>query len=457
MTSVLFESMATCQAFYLTCQTDFIFSALAGWHFHLWHIILMSLLLCCSAFFSGTETAFSNLSPRQISSLHKSANKFQRLAGQLLNSPKKLIGSLLLGNMAVNVLFFALASVLTVNISSQFGPMAAAVVAFLALAVLVLFGEIIPKSLAYSNSKRIALATALPVFVCVQFLKPLQFIFNFFIVAPALRLLLGPPKKPEAITTNQLKLLIESSRRIGLISADENQLLAEVLEFGLLKVRHVTRPRVDMIACDIAAGTDKAKELMAKHNLTKLPVFSGRIDNILGLVHLRRLLLEKTSSLDKLTEQVHFVPEQKSLESLLEFFRKTRIDTAIVVDEYGGVAGIVSLEDIVAELLGPLEPTGSTEPIEPIGPLEYRLAGNLAIHDWAEAFGIDPIESRLSTIGGLATALLGRIPRSGDVAYLRNLKFTIERVKKHRVESLILSLQPISENRSSRKRDSDLL
>ncbi|HEW79797.1 MAG TPA: CBS domain-containing protein [Phycisphaerales bacterium] len=185
---------------------------------------------------------------------------------------------------------------------------------------------------------------------------------------------------------------------------------------------------------------------MVKNHMTKLAVYVGTIDNIVGMVGLRRLLLEADTTLDKLVQQVHFVPEQKTVESLLEFFRKSRTDTAIVVDEYGGIAGSIALEDIAEELLGPIEITDGIEPVEQIGPLKYRLAGNLAIHDWADAFSIDPTEIKVCTIAGLVTAALGKIPKSGDVAYLKNLKFTVERVRKRRIETLILTLEPTPTN-----------
>jgi CBS domain containing-hemolysin-like protein len=159
------------------------------------------------------------------------------------------------------------------------------------------------------------------------------------------------------------------------------------------------------------------------------------------VVHLRQLLLKADVSLDKIVQQVHFVPEQKTVESLLEFFRRSRTDMAIVVDEYGGIAGSVRLEDIAEELFGQMELTSQIEPIEQIGPFEYRLAGNLAIHEWAEVFGVDLAETRPATVGGLVTVLLEKIPKSGDVAYLKNLKFTVEKVQKHRIETLILTLE----------------
>jgi len=302
------------------------------------------------------------------------------------------------------------------------------------------------KSLAYANSKSVSIIAALPAFLCLQIFTPLQLVLRFLIIEPTLRLLLGPGKPPKAVTTDEFKLLIEQVRKRGLITADENKLLAEVIELGFLKVRDCLRPRVDMIACAITDSSQQAREKMEKNHLTKLPVYVGTKDNIVGMLGLRQLLLEADTPLDKLVQQVHFVPEQKTVESLLEFFRKRHTDTAIVVDEYGGIAGSVCLEDIAEKLLGPIEITGETEPIEQIGPLKYRLAGNLAIHDWADAFGIDVGETRISTIGGLVTALLDKIPKSGDVAYLRNLKFTVERVRKRRIETLILTLEPMPTN-----------
>lgn len=407
------------------------------------HITLMLLLLVGSAFFSGTETAFFNLSRRQIILLQKSKHKLQNLAAALLKEPKQLLSCLLFGNMIVNVLFFALASVLTVRFERQVGTAAAAVTAFLAFCALVLLGEILPKSLAYANSKSLGVAAALPTFLCTRAFKPVVFVFRFLIVEPALRLLLGPAKPPKPIAAGEFKALMEQVRKRGLITPDENRLLTEVIELGFLKVRDCLRPRVDMIACAVTDSGQKAGKIMLKNNLTKLPVYAGTIDNIVGLVHLRQLLLRPKAPLDELVQKVDFVPEQKTVESLLEFFRKTATDTAIVVDEYGGIAGSIRLEDIAEELVGPIELTDGIQPVEKIGPFEYRLAGALAIHDWAGAFGIDPAETRLSTIAGLVTAILGRIPKTGDIAYLKNLKFTVERVRKHRIETLILTLQPV--------------
>ena len=408
-------------------------------------IILMLILLAGSAFFSGSETAFINLTPRQIRLLDKSEHKLQKLVARLLGKRRKLLNCFLLGNMTVNVLFYAVSSVLIIRLK-DYGGLAAVFAALLSFTGVLLLGEILPKPLAYANSRNFCVAAALPAYICLQVFGPVELVVRVTILEPTLRLLLGPARHPKAITVGEFKSLIDTTRKQGLITADENKLFTEVIELGFLKVRHVMRPRVDMLACDVTESSAAARDIMKKNHVIRLPVYVRSIDNIVGIVHLRQILLRSEITLDKIVQEVNFVPEQKTVESLLEFFRRSKTDMAIVVDEYGGIAGSVRLEDIAKELLGQIEPSSQTEPIEQKGPFEYRLSGNLAIHDWAEVLGIDPAETRMVTIGGLITALLGRMPKPGDSAYLKNLKFTVEKVQRHRIETLILTLEPFENN-----------
>ena len=411
-----------------------------------WEVVVMVLLLAGSAYFSGSETAFFSLPTRQRIALKKSDHRLEKLTAALLAQPKNLLGCLLFGNIIVNVLFFAVSSVFTLRIRDKLGLTAAAVSGAAAFAVLVLFGEVLPKSLAYANSRAISIAAALPAYTCLRVLTPILSVFRLVLVEPVIRLLLGPARPAKPVTAAEFRTLIDKVRRRGLITHHQNKLLSEIVEFGFLKVRHVMRPRVDMITASVVEAVEKPRELMQKNRLTKIPVYSGHMDNIVGLVCLRRVLLEPHASLDKLAEPVNFVPEQKTVESLLEFFRTSGTDTAVVVDEYGGLAGYVCLEDIAEELLGPIEFVEGIESVESIGPFQYRLAADIPLHDWAEAFGIDLEQARYTTIGGLVTAILGRVPKTGDVARLRNLKFTVERMTKNRVVTVILNLEPIAQH-----------
>jgi len=407
------------------------------------HIILLVILLCFSAFFSGSETAFFNLSRRQIKLMEISRHKLQQLAALLMRRPSHLLSSLLFGNMLVNVLYFAIASVLTFRIEEYVGVIWAVICAIAMFCILVLFGEILPKSFAYSNSKGISVSAAAPAYITLKILLPVISAFKFVFVEPALRLLLGPVQKPKAITADEFRSLIEQIKKRGLITPDQNKLINEIIELASLKVQDCLNPRVDMVAGKVTDSAERLKRIMHQHNLTKIPVYDRKIDNIVGEIHLRKLLIESDKPVDKLVQPVHFVPEQKTIESLLEFFRKTHTDTAIVVDEYGGIAGNICLEDIAEELLGPMEVAERTEPVKKIGPFQYRLSGSLPIHDWADAFDIELEESRITTIAGLVTALLGKIPEQGDYIYLGNLKFTVEQMQKHRIKTVILTLEPI--------------
>lgn len=411
------------------------------------HALLMLLLLCFSAFFSGAETAYFNLSRRQIEQLKNSRNRLNRLAADIAAQPRQLLSALLLGNMTVNVLYFAASSILVLRVERQANVPAAAATGMVSFAALLLLGEILPKSLSYVKSKTVSIFAALGVYVLVKVLRPVIAVFQFLIITPSLRLLIGSVKEPQPMSADEFRSLMERIRSSGFITAAEHRLVGEIVGLNLLKVRHCLRPRVDMAACDVTESREAVIKFMRDNNLVKAPVYRKTIDDIVGFVYLRDLLTRPEAKVSRVIQQAQFVPEQKTIESLLEYFRQSGTDTAIVVDEYGGIAGTISLEDVAEEIFGPIE-AQQAEPIEQIGPLKYRLAGDLALHDWAKSFGIDFLEAKFATIGGLVSSLLGRIPRQGDTTRLRNLTFTVESVQKNRVQSVILALEQAGDNGS---------
>ncbi|MGE5296197.1 MAG: hemolysin family protein, partial [Solirubrobacterales bacterium] len=338
-------------------------------------VLAMFLLLACSAFFSGSETALFNLTRRQIKQLGASTHRVHKLTARLLQKPGHLLNCLLLGNITVNVLYFAMSSVLVLRAGHTWGVGAATGIAAATLVTLILCGEILPKSLTYTDSRQLAIAVTVPVFLATQILGPVAHVFRVLLLEPIQRLLFGAGHVPDAITLAEFRSLVNLSRQRGLISASETKLMSEVVELGLLKVRHVMQPRVDMVLCDASEPSAAARERMQRLHLTKIPVYVKHRDNIVGMLHLRQLLLKPDVPVERLVQPIQFVPEQKTVESLLEFFRKTRTDAAVVVDEYGGIAGAVRLEDIAEELFGRMELVSGIEPIKQLGPFQYRLAG----------------------------------------------------------------------------------
>ncbi len=412
---------------------------------NIWPLITMLLLIFASGFFSGSETAFLNLSHRQTTAFRKSEHRLHRLAANLSKNSKHLLTSLLFGNMLVNILYFSISSAMSLRLAKDSGPVAATTAAVVAFLFLLFFGEMFPKSLAYSNSTRFSIIAAAPAYILTRLFLPVRVVLNTLIVVPAIRLIAPTRKKDASITAKQLKSLIDFGNQQTPAKTNENQLLNAIIEFGFLKTRHVMRSRVDMISCKCSTSSEQAKNLMKENRTKRLPVFAGKIDNIIGIVYLEDLILNPNHKIKDLLRNVDFVPEQASAESLLNFFIDNNKDIAIVVDEFGQISGVVSLENIFDELLGPAETFNGSETIKVIGPLKYQLAGNLSVHNWAEAFGLDPSQFHLTTISGLTTALLGKIPVPGDVAYFKNLKFTVEKVEKYRIKTLILSLEPISD------------
>ncbi len=413
--------------------------------------VVLVVLLVFSGIMSGSETAYFNLSYRQVQGLIRSTNnKFAVIAAKLLQNPKRLLSSLLLGNMTVNVLYFAQASVLSVNLQRTHGNTAAALNAIVVFFALLLFGEMLPKSIAYSNSLFFSKAVAPVCYLFSRVFFPFVKLFDIVVVEPSIRLLLGISTKTklrkrktiDPLTVEQFKFLIETFRQQGLIGEDENQMLTEVIELGFIKVRNVMIPRVDVVFGKVHEPLDELKKRLLNKGMTKMPLCRDELDNIVGMIHLRDIILNPDTEPENLCKKANYVPEQKTVESLLDYFRKNGLDTSLVVDEYGGIAGLVTVERVVEELFGPIESTAETEPIEQVGPLKYRLSGNVAIHEWASLFGIDPGQNRLTTMSGLVTALLGRIPQPGDNVSLANLDMQVEKVSGNRITSILLSLKP---------------
>lgn len=412
---------------------------------HLWRTMFMVVLLTCSAFFSGSETAFFNLPRRQIRKLSHSAVRTERLIALILSDANRLLTALLFGNMAVNILFCAASSMFSLQIGKSSGAAYGTFFALLSFLALLLCGEMLPKSLAYSNSKRFCRVAAPACYLLIRVLGPVLKTLDFLVVRPSIRLFIRPHASTE-VSVNQLRILLESSRRQGLISNDENQLLTEILKFSFLKARHVMQPRVEMPACSIDAPLEQIQQEMIQKGLVKIPVYTQSLDAIVGIIYLRDIFLNPDRPAASLVKKVQFVPEQKSVESLIDFFKQTRTDIAVVVDEYGGIAGWIQFEDIIEQLLGPLEDVADRDPIEQIGPLTYRILAGLPIHDWGEAFGIDIEEQRLTTIAGFVMTLLGKIPKEGETVLFKNMKFTIEKVENNRIQSIVLSLEPVVKN-----------
>ena len=409
-----------------------------------WEVLVLAGCLIASGFFSGSETALFSLSRRDLLGFKSSDGWAPKATLRLTRHPRRLLNTLLLGNMLVNIAFSTTAAVLVLNMERA-GRTTWAIAAGSAapLLCLILFGEVTPKLLAYSSAKRWSVLAAGPISILQRLFQPVLWVLERFLVSPITRIL--APRRPETgdITTEELTSVMRLSARRGVLGHDAGAILQEIMELADLKTGDIMVPRIDVIAYDIEKSPEGLIQLFRRSGLRKMPVYEKNLDNVLGVVHAKRLLLCPDAPLRELIRPVSFLPEAANLEKVLKQFRKTQKQMAIVVDEYGGTAGLITLEDVLEEIVGDIPDHHDAESppaVQKKSETEYVVSGDLGIHDLVEAFGIAPEVRPVSTLGGLVTLLEGRIPRVGDSVTYRNLRFTVLTMRTRRVESVLLKL-----------------
>ncbi|HUS48290.1 MAG TPA: hemolysin family protein [Phycisphaerae bacterium] len=410
---------------------------------HAWQLSLMAALLSVSGYCSGTETALFNLSKGQLYRLRHSRGP-GALVADLMTRPRRILHTLLLSNMLVNVAFAGIATAIVFDLAQADAPAWAGVLASLAaLLTLILFGEVAPKMLAYAVHERWALLAAAPLAGVERILAPPLWLLERAFVHPLVRMIAPRQQAKGAVDNRELAAVLELSAKRGIIDRDATALLQEIVSLSDLRVADIMVPRVDITAYDVNSPRDGLLKLIRQTHLRKIPVYEGNLDRIIGLVHAKRLLLKADASLRELVAPITFVPEAANVERLLMQFCTRHTQTAIVVDEYGGTAGLVTLEDVLEQIVGDLPDARDLSrgpAVAELGGGRYELDANLAIHEWADAFKIDLSGERISTIGGFVTSLLGRIPQVGDAATYRNLRFTVESMRGRRIGKLRLEL-----------------
>jgi len=421
-------------------------------------LLALPLLIVASAFFSGTETALFSLSHHQRLQLSRSAKLSENTLASLLAKPREVLITLLVTNVTVNVTYFVISTVLLIRLRQehQFGAATVGVFTLLPLIVLILLGEIAPKLLASRQAMAWSRLTALPMMLVHQALAPLRIVFSTLIIAPLARLI-APPSKPPGLSAKELETILELSRQRGVIDHEEEHMLQQVLELGQLKVRDLMTPRVDIHAFNISQNPTQLPALIGRCRASRIPVYRDNLDHIQGIVLTRQVLLNPPrtqADLSQLIRQVVYVPELQRADHLLVQFRKTGTTFAIAVDEYGGTAGLITLEDVVEQMVGQIagpHEAPTEQLVQQIQPGQWRVNGDLSIHEWADALsqqiGFGNVSgttaigtSGVSTLGGFVMAQLGRLPQAGDTITAGNVTMTVQTMQARRIEWLTIRL-----------------
>lgn len=407
-------------------------------------VALTLLLIALSAAFSGSETVLFSLTRTQLQHDRASASPLRRLAAALMEHPKRTLTTILIGNTAVNVLLYANTYVLFQRLEVYLGAWSGVASVAVSLLLVTIVGEAIPKTLGVSLTDRLTPLAAPFVHFAGYLLNPLGRLLNVLVVEPLARVFWGrAATAAHNLTTVELKTLLEMSRRHGVINPTEDAFLREVIDLGYLRVRDVMVPRVEVRTYDLNAPVEGLRELMRSTRRKKVPVYDRAVDNIVGLIYAKVLFLNPDKPLRSLVQPVRFVPELITCEQLLLHFRSTKTQLAIAVDEYGGMAGLVTLEDVLEAIVGDLQGPGEVPALPEIvqlGEGEFEVSGRLSVHYWAESFGLPRAEERVATIGGLVTARLGRPARVGDTVRLNNVALEVTSVQRRRAERLRLRL-----------------
>lgn len=405
----------------------------------MWKTILLVICLMLSGFFSASETAFMTLSKIRIRKMVEDNVKGAITIEKLVKNPSKLLSAILIGNNAVNVGASALATSLAIDIYGNKGVGIATGV--MTLLVLV-FGEITPKSMAAQNSEKISLRFAKFVYAITIILNPI-IVFLTRLTNLLSKLLGGKVEGNQPfITEEELKTIVSVSHEEGLLEGEERDMIYNVFEFGDSQVRDVMTTRTDMIAVEVDSSYWDVLNIFKQEQFSRIPVYENTTDNIVGILYVKDLLFlednKEEFDLRKYMREPYFTYEFKPTTELFEEMRTNRVHMAIVLDEYGGTEGIVTIEDLIEEIVGDIEDEydKQIEEIEVIKEDEYLVYGSIRIEEVNEMIGTSIESEDFDSIGGFVMGVLGRLPEAGEAIEYENVKFIAEIVNKNRIEKL---------------------
>ena len=396
-------------------------------------LLLIGILLACAAFLSGAEAALFSLNTVQVERLRQRGGVFGRLIASMLQRPTNLIITFLAGKEIVTVALAVTATSLALILYGAGGEYLAIVVT----TIILLFSEMTPKSIGVRYPEHMARLVAWPLHIFGYALTPVRWSLRKLV-----DVVMGVhAERPIAlVTTDELKSLVELSEEEGIIDQEERNLIQRVFEFGGHRVSQIMTPRTDIFALEVSEPLAAALPKVKDNRFSRIPVYEGSTDQIIGILYAKDLLPysrhpEPEVKLRDLLHPVFFVPESKRIDDLLREFQRNKVHMAIVVDEYGGVSGLVTMEDALEELVGEIVDEFDIEEVlcRQIDPQSYVVSAKLSLSDFNEKLGVSIPRDDADTIGGLVFHLFGKLPKRGESVSGHGLTFTIEHVKGTRI------------------------
>lgn len=402
-------------------------------------------LLVLSALFSSSETALTTVNRIRIRTLAGQGDKRAMTLLAVLQNPEKMLSVILIGNNVVNLYASSLATTVTLSLFGS--KLVGVATGILTLAVLV-FGEVAPKTMASRNAEQIALRAAGPVKVLMWLFTPLVFVVNN--LARLVMKLFGAdrPGKRELMTAEELRTIVQVGHEDGVIENSERKMIDNVFDFGERSARDIMIPRIDMTCIDVEAGYDELMEVVREEKYTRIPVYKESADTIVGILNIKDLLFraqDKPFRIAELMRKPLFTYEQKKTSELMVEMRKNYTNLAIVLDEYGVTAGMVTMEDILEEIVGEIRDEydrDEEKSIRRIAPNTYLIEGNVKIDDVNEVLQLHLASEDYESIGGYVLEQLEHFPKEGECVTKGGISFTVTRMEQTRIAEVKLSLAP---------------
>lgn len=404
-----------------------------------WQIVLLIILLVMSGFFSMSETALMALSKIRIRHMVEEGVKGAKLVEKLTEEPNKLLGAILIGNNIVNIGASALATSLALK---AFGESGVGIVTIIMTVLVLIFGEITPKSIAKQKSEKVALRVSKIINLTVKIFKP--FIAIFTAISGIFIKLLGcNPKASEPfITEEELRTMVGVSEEEGVLEGVEKEMIFNVFDFVDAQVKDVMVQRVDVIAVDVNATYDEVLEVIKTEQFSRIPVYNQTIDDVVGILNVKDLIMAERNKEDfkviNYMREPYYTFEFKKIKELFSEMKKTRNHIAVVLDEYGGNVGIVTIEDLIEEVFGDIEDEYDDEnnEIEVVKEDEYIVDGSARLDDISDLIGVNMESEEFDSVGGLIIGELGRFPEQDEEITSNNIRFVVEDIDKNRIKKV---------------------
>lgn len=403
-------------------------------------IVMLVILLIGSGFFSASETALMSLSRIRIRHMQEEGVKGAKLVGKLTEDSGKLLSSILVGNNVVNIAATSISTSLFITLLGTQGV--AVATAFMTILVLI-FGEITPKTIAANNSEKIAILVSKPIKIIILILTPVVWVFN--IITNIIFKLFGIKSKSGQpyITEEELRTMVNVSQEEGVLEIEERQIINNVFQFGDMQAKEAMVQRLDMVCINADDGYKEIISLFKEEQFSRMPVYEESADDIIGIVNIKDIIFLDEDEISKFdirnyVREAFFTYEFKKITELLEEMKKDKSQMAIVVDEYGGTAGLITIEDLVEEIVGEIEDEYDEDEsdIEVIKEDEYIIDGSKKISEVNELIGTNLESEEFDSIGGFIIGHLKRLPEEHEVIEVEGVKLCIESLDKNRIKKI---------------------